>query len=129
MLSVSVVGRPCSKGISAVPADISLNLNVMPFSMVLRHVPFLTTFLERHYGHMGFMKVIRSFAFSSMSIMGMLLIRNAGDKSMETKSSSDVDILLNSVYGAFLSRMSWNVKTIFHDSGSSANITEKSTKY
>ena len=129
MLSVSVVGRPCSKGISAVPADISLNLNVMPFSMVLRHVPFLTTFLERHYGHMGFMKVIRSFAFSSMSIMGMLLIRNAGDKSMETKSSSDIEILLNLLYKIFISIMSWNAQTIFHDFRFSDYMGKKSTKY
>jgi hypothetical protein len=37
--------------------------------------------------------------------MGMLLIMNMGEAPSGEKSSREVDILLNSVYGAFLSRM------------------------
>ena len=61
------------------------------------HLPFLTTFLEWHCGHIRFL--------SSRSIIGMLLIMNMGEVPSGEKSSRDVDILLNSVYGAFLNHM------------------------
>jgi hypothetical protein len=53
---------------------------------------------------------------------------NIGEVPSGEKSSRDVDILLNSVYGAFLSRMQWYVSIIFHDFGYALHVREKSTK-
>ena len=52
-------------------------------------------------------ETIVNFMINALSrfIIGMLLIMNMGEVPSGEKSSRDVDILLNSVYGAFLSRM------------------------
>jgi len=73
--------------------------------MFLKHVPFLTTFAELHWGHTGFMKLIRSFSFSSRSMTGVLFRIKTGEESIDVKSPDEVKTLLNWVYGAFLSRM------------------------
>jgi hypothetical protein len=80
-------------------------LNTVPFSIVLKHVPFLDTLLEEHCGHVGFMKLMISFSFSSISMTGVLFRIKTGEESINVKSSSEVETLLNWVYGAFLSRM------------------------
>ena len=54
---------------------------------------------------MGFMKTIRSFSFGYSSITGILLSMKIGEEYKDEKPSSDVKTLLNSVKGAFLSRM------------------------
>ena len=46
---------------------------------------------------------------------------------MEAKSSSEVETILNSVYDAFRSSMSFNAEDIFHDFGQAAQIRDKST--
>ena len=54
---------------------------------------------------MGFMKLIRSFSFNSRFMGGVLFRMNTGEESIKVKLSSDVETLMNSVYGAFRSRM------------------------
>jgi len=73
--------------------------------MVLNHVPFLETLLEEHCGHAGFMKLIRSFSFSSRSMTGVFFRIKTEEESIDVKSTGEVGTLLNWVYGAFLSRM------------------------
>jgi hypothetical protein len=51
------------------------------------------------------MKSIKSFSFNSISIRGILLSVNIGEEPTGEKLSSDVEILLKSVQGAFRSRM------------------------
>lgn len=46
---------------------------------------------------------------------------------MEVKSSSEVETILNSVYGALRSRMSFNAEGIFHDFSQAAQIRNRST--
>ena len=72
-------------------------LNIIPFYNFLIHVPFFITFFEPQLGHMGFMRLIRSFFFSSRSITGMLLSMKTGEERMNEKSSRDVETLLNSI--------------------------------